>query len=211
MLNWLKSLWNDATSGIEDLWRKVLSIFQAVYSYIDNWINQVVGWLNTLWLDFYQFTQSVGQWVDNVLQSLQDWVIRIYGDVEQWVSGLFSQLYDYVVSVYHWALQQLDNLFNAIRYVWSSIVNWVLTNIWDPLYNFIDGVFQWIGTAGYWMYYLLTHPDRLAQLLGQYLLREWINLSKKYAGVVGRWMIHTMLSVSNDVGEILASFLASIL
>jgi len=211
MLGWLKSLWNWGISGIDDLWRKFLSVIQSVYSFIDGWINSVVAWANQLWNDFTQFAASVVGWVNGLIQWIQGWVIRLYNDVEQWVSSLWNQLYQYIQDVYHWILGQVANLIQMIENVWSSIVNWVIQNIWDPLYNFISGVYQWVVTNGYWMFYLLTHPDQLAKLLGEYILREWINLSKKYAGVVGRWLVHSMLSAGHDVGDIIASVIASII
>lgn len=211
MLGWLRSLWNWGISGIDDLWRKVLSIFQAVYSYIDSWITAVANYLGQLWHDFIAFVNSVVKWVNSVTLALENWVIKLYHDVESWVSGLFTQLYNYAVGLYHWALSQLDKLGNLIQYVWNQLLSWVINNIWDPLYNFISGAYKWITTNGYYVFYLLTHPDKLAQLLGSYLLREWLNLSRKYGGAVGRWLVHSMLGMGSEIVGLFADMLAKII
>lgn len=211
MFNWLKSLLNWGISGIDDLWKKVIAIFQAVYSYIDSWISSVANYLGQLWTDFTNFASAVVGWINRTIVALEQWVIRIYGDVQKWVSGLFWQVLNYAVSIYRWALQYFDFLVKYIENVWNTIVNWVLHNIWDPLYSFISGIYNWVTTSGYWVFYMITHPDKLAQLIGSYLLREWINLSRKYSRAVGRWLIHTMLSAANDVGEIIASVLSAII
>lgn len=211
MLGWLRSLWNWGISGLDDLWKKVLSIFSAVYSYIDGWITAVSNYLGQLWTDFVNFANSVVKWVGAVAQSIENWVSKLYSDIQQWVSRIWNDLYQYAVGVYHWALSQLERLATLIQYVWNQLLNWVINNIWNPLYNFISGIYQWITTNGYYVFYLLTHPDQLAKLLGEYLLREWMNLSRKYGAAVGRWLVHSMLSMGSDVAGLFGDVIAKII
>lgn len=211
MFGWLKKALNWGIGGIEDLWNKAVSLVMAVYSYVDSWINSLLNDINSIYQWASGFIGSVEQWVMGLYNSLAGWVSKIYGDVERWVSSLWSQLWNDIQGAIRWVTQQLNNLLGWAEAQLNRLVNWVIQNIWNPLLNGINGAINWITKYGYWAYYMVTHPEELAKLVGRYILGSWVGLGRRYAGVFGKWMVHTMIRAGSEVAGILEDVIASII
>jgi hypothetical protein len=211
MLGWLNSIFSWAFSGLDDLWKKVVGVFQTILSWTQNYINQVIGDINGVW-----------QWITNAIAIIERWVGATYTAVTHWVENLYTQLIawigrevtsilNFINSVMAWTSQWIARIYNDVRSWLSSLEAWVIANIWAPLYNLVSGALRWIETEGKWVLYLLTHPDQLALILGRYILSSWMGLGHKYAKPVARWMIHTMISAAGETAGILEDFIAGIL
>ena len=211
MFGWLNSILGWASSGLDDLWHKVISVFQVIYSYVDNLVGQIIRDINSV----YQWTWGLIQAVERMAQSIYtivtQWAIHQLVAIEAWVGRLWNSLYGYVQSIVAWTSQWVARIYADVTGWFRGLEAWILQNIWNPLYNLVTGALRWIGREGAWVLYLLTHPDQLALLLGRYILSSWIGLSRKYAGPVGRWMVHSLLSISGDLAGILEDFIAGIL
>lgn len=211
MFGWLNSLLGWASSGLDDLWKKVISIFKTVYSYIDGWINQIIKDINSVYQYVWSLYQAGERFAQSIYTAVVSWGVKQFNSIVSWASKLWSQLYSFIQSVIVWAAKEIAQVRAYIDSYLSNLVNWILKNIWDPLYNFISGAVKWIETYGTWAIYLLTHPDQLALILGRYILASWLGLGKKYAGLFGRWLVHGMLSLTSDVAGILEDIIAGIL
>lgn len=211
MFGWLNSLFGWATSGLDDLWHKVISVFQVIYSYIDGWINQIIGDINSVYQWVWGLIQAVERFAQSIYTAVTSWAIKTFNGIIAWVGNLWNQLYSYAKGILAWASQWVARIYSDFTGWIRQLENWVIQDIWSPLYNFISGALRWIQTEGAWAFYLVTHPDQLALILGRYILAAWMNLGRRYAGPLGRWMIHTMLSMSGEVAGILEDFIAGIL
>lgn len=211
MLNWLKSVWGWTTSGLDDLWHKIVSVIQAIYSYIDGWINQVVNDFGWLWNTINGWIQAIEKWVGEIETFVLNYANTLYNYIVSWVSRLINDAYNYVAGWVKWLSDWVNRIVAYFTSWINSVVNWVLRNIWDPLYNLISGALQWIQREGAWVFYMITHPDQLALLLARYILGAWISLGKRYAGVVARWVVHGMMEAAGDIAGILEDFIAGIL
>jgi len=211
VINWLKGLFGKAFSGLDDLYHYVLSLFQYVYSYIDAYVQSV--WQGVL--DAWNYIQ----WVYNTaisyavqLYNMIRYVIDVeINAVEQWVSSLFSAAYDYIRGIINWVQSLINQIEAWIGQELQGLANWVLNSIWSPLYNYISGVVDWVTKYGYWVYYILTHPDELAKILGRYILGSIFNLGRQYSRVVARWLIHSTLSAGHEIGDILDTVISSLM
>lgn len=211
MLNWLKSLGNWAIGGLDDLWNKIVSVVQAVYSYIDAWVNSIVGDFSWLWNTFSGWINSLEKWVGEIETFVLNYANTLYNDVTSWVGRIWNDLYGFITGSIKWLSDWVNRIVGFFTGWINSVVNWVIRNIWDPLYNSISGVIHWIENEGAWVFYMITHPDQLALLLGRYILAAWIGLGRRYAGAVARWVIHGMIAAAGDVAGILEDFIAGIL
>lgn len=211
MFGWLNSILGWASSGLDDLWRKVVSVFQVIYSYVDGWIVQIVKDINSVYQWVWGLIQAVEKFAQSIYTVVVSWAVVQFNKIMAWVGNLWNQLYGYAQGIVTWAARLINNVIGYFTGWITSLENWVLRDIWDPLWNFISGAIRWIQTEGAWVFYLLTHPDQLALILGRYILAAWMNLGRRYAGPLGRWMIHTMLSMSGEVAGILEDFIAGIL
>jgi predicted PurR-regulated permease PerM len=211
MLGWLKSALNWGIGSIKDLWNKVLNVINAVYGYVDGWLNALLSDINDLYQWASRLVTSVENWTISLYNSLNGWISKIYGDMQKWISSLWDQLYGDIVGIGRWATQQLDNVIGWILAQLDKLESWVIQNIWNPLWSAISGTVNWIAKYGYWAYYMVTHPDQLAAFIAKWILASWINLGKRYAGAFGRWMVHTALSAAGDVAGIIEDILAAII
>jgi hypothetical protein len=211
MFGWLKNAFNWGIGGLKDLWNKAVQLIMVVYSYVDGWVNALLSDINSLYQWASGFINAVQRWVFQLYTSLSNWVTKIYGDFERWVSGLYGELKGDILGIIRWITQQLNNVVNWALAQLNRLEKWVLDNIWNPLYNAVRGAVDWITKYGYWAYYMVTHPDQLALIVGKYILGAWIGLGRRYAGVFGRWMVHTMIRAGHDVAGILEDVIASII
>lgn len=211
MFGWLSSAWNWAVGGLDDLWHKAVSLIQSVVSWTLGWINQLIGDINSVYQWTTSFITSVENWVESLYTATVSLANSIYHDVVSWVQGLINDVYSYAFSIAQWVSSWIDRIYNDITSWLRSVENWVVSNIWQPLYNYIKGAYDWITRYGSWVLYLLTHPDALVTILGGYLLHTWGSLARKYAGAVGRFLAHTLLSLSSEALGIIEDIIAGIL
>lgn len=211
MLNWLRSLYGDAISGIDYLKRWVLDIFQTIYSYLDNLVNAI--WQDITYV--YQYLQSLYNYVintlDNFYNTFLNLVYQSIRDLQAWVTRLMNDIYLFADQIINWTQSLINSIYSWVGQQLANLANWAIANIWDPLYNAINGALNWIYKYGYYMFWLLTHPDQLALLLAKYILAAWYQLGRQYAGAIGRFLLYSMVRAGSEVGGILSDILASII
>lgn len=210
MLNWLTSLFNNPIADLKSAWRWLTGAISAVYSYFDNLINQLDDALN--WLE-----RQINRYIGDIEQGLRDaygaiqWVIHTgLPDAIHWAEREIAKAYNYALGLYHAAINELDNLLRWAQDEINRLAQWVLKNIWDPLWSHIQGIIRWIENEGAYVYYLLTHPDQLALLIGRYLFKSWMDLTSRYAKTFVRWLMHAMISESSFVANKLEDLISSL-
>lgn len=211
MLAWLSGLLGWAIGGTDDLWKKVVSVFQTVVSYIDSSVSQLIGDVNSVWQWLNTFVGQVDKLVDSVYTSIYNWSVRSFANITSWVNNIYGTLRGAISDTVAWTTAWIDRIYKDVTGWIGDLETWVLRDIWDPLYKSLAGAVQWIGTYGSWTVYLLSHPEQLALILGRYILGSWLNLGHKYAKPVARWMLHSMMSAAGDVAGLLEDFIAGIL
>jgi phage-related protein len=211
MFGWLKSAWNWAFSGVDDLWHKAISVFQTLLSYVNSWIDQFTSDIFQTWQYINSLVNSVERWVQSIQTALTYLIDSLYNQLIAWVDRQIASVANYIGSVAAWATGWINRIYNDVRSWLTSLENWVINSIWTPLYNLISGALRWIQTNGAWVLYLLTHPDQLALILGRYILASWLNLGRKYAKPAALWIVHSMISAAGDVAGLMEDFITSIL
>lgn len=211
MLNWLKQFGSKIFGGLNDLKNWVINLFSTVFSYIDAWAKELWNGISDVWnyaLSLYH--QAIAYIVQ--LYNLARYIIDVeIQAVERWVTGLYNELRSASNNIINWVNGLVTRIFS---WVWSQIdalYQRILRNVWDPLWSAVKNAIEWIQKYGAWVYYMVTHPEALAALIGGYVLREFFNLSRKYSTVVARWLIHSMISAGSEVAGILADAIAAIL
>lgn len=211
MLGWINGLLGWGISGIEDLWNKVVSVFQNVVNWVTDLINQAFNDINTVAGWAWNTIQSVEQWAMSMYNAITSWATSMFQSIVAWTSNLISHIEKSIQDIMTWTAGWINRIYSDVESWLRSLETWVITNIWNPLYGAVTGIIRWVNTYGVWMLYLLTHPEALATLLGQYLLGAWMGISRKFAAPLGRWMLHSLLSISGDIAGMLEDFLSGIL
>lgn len=211
MFNWLKDLYNGLVGDLNAVQKWIMGAINAVYSFFDQLINQLwgaidwlIGELNSAIGQIYQYALS--------LYHLIMWVIQTgIPQLARWAQNELGKLWNYLGGLVSWAEAQLAAVGRWVLGELNQLVDWVIRNIWDPLYNAVSYAIRWIGREGAFVYYLLTHPDQLAAILGRYLLGSWMGLGRKYAKPFVRWILHTALSEAHTFGSIIEDIITSII
>lgn len=210
MLQWLKDLYNGANGVLTTIERWVVGAINVVYSYFSALISQ-------LWTGLQSLANAVNKFVGEVELSLYNlytqaqWIItKGIPQLANWVLNELNKLGAYIYSVYNWAVKELAWLETWAQNELTKLTEWVLKNVWDPLWNAITSAVKWIETEGAYVYYLLTHPDQLAAILGAYLLREWTSLGRKYAKPFVKWLFHSMIAEIPSVSSVIEDIIASL-
>lgn len=211
MWNWLKSIWNGFTGGIDDLYHWVLQIIQTIYSYIDNEITDIWQGAMDLYDSISVFANSILNWTESELNALSAYLARLYDDLISWVSQNLAAIINDIQSVIAWAAQQVSNILNYVTSFMASMTRWIVQDIWTPLYNWVSSALQWIENEGIQLWNLITHPDRLARYIGAYLLKAWMDLARTLAKPFASWILHSMLSAGEFAGGILEDMISAIL
>lgn len=210
MLNWLTNLFSSPIADLKAAWKWLTGAISAVYSYFDNLINQLDDAIN--WLE-----RQINRYINDIEQGLRDlgdgiyWVIHTgLPDALHWAEREIAKAYNYALGLYHAAINELNKLLQWIQSELDKLIQWVLRNIWDPLWSGIQRVIRWIENEGAYVYYLLTHPDQLALLIGRYLLSSWMNLTSKYARIFVRWLMHAAINEASFVASKLEDLISSL-
>lgn len=211
MPSWITSLFTNPIGDIKTLWHKFTGLIAAVYTYFGGLISALENELS--WLDSIvnRYVSDIWHGITSVYD-LARWIITIgIPNVVHWAENELAKAWDYAIGLYHWAVSELSRLASWIQAEIANLAKWVIRNIWDPIWNRIRGIIQWIQNEGTYVYYLLTHPDRLAMVIGRYLLGSWVSIAERYSSVFIRWILHKALSESGTVSRILENVISSLL
>ena len=209
MFGWLKDLYNGANGVLSTIERWIVGALNAVYSYFSGLVSQLWSGLQNLANAIDRYVKYLEQAIYSIY-TLAQWIItKGIPQLANWALNELSKLYDYARSVYRWAVSELARLEKWAQGELNKVIQWVIHHIWEPLYNAVTNAIRWIEREGAFVYYLLTHPDKLAALLAQYVLSQWMNLGKRFAKPFVRWLVHNIIAevpmVANVIEDIIAS------
>ena len=211
MLAFLNNLWHIITGDIDAIRNWFLKTVEAVYSWFDRELtllwNAIVSaarsadnLFNEAWhyiLTVYNYARAI---VDVVIHDLIVWIDRIVNAVGKYASDVYGELVKWV-----------DWLRHAISVAIDDVRSWIINDIWNPLYRDITGAINWILHEGAFLLDLLTHPEKLAKLLGHWLWVSWIGLIKSYGRPIARWLMHTMLTLPRELADLIETVIAALL
>lgn len=211
MINWLKDLYNGLVGDLNAVQKWIVGAINAVYSFFDRLINQLWSALSWLQNALNSFVSQIYQYALSLYHLIM-WIIQVgIPQVTSWAQRELSKLWNYLSGLVNWALSQLTALGDWALGQLNRLADWVVRNVYDPLYNAVTGAIRWIQREGAFVYYLLTHPDQLASIIGKYLLGAWMGLGRRYAKPFVRWILHTAMSEAGALGSIIEDIITSII
>lgn len=199
------------TGSINDVKNWILKIIQAVYSFISRQISNLEHDFTVAWNELDAFITSVKNFAVSVYQTLYVYIRSELSTLSSWLASVIGDIRNDINGIIHTVTGWVDTLAKTIASGLSDVVKWVTSHIYDPLYNLITGAVHWIEHEGAFIYDLVTHPDKLAALLGKYLWSSYLDLLKKYGKPIARWLLHSMLGLANEFADVLESILTALL
>lgn len=207
MINWIEHWFSDGASYIT---HRVLTWIHVALHAIAGIITGITGNVTRSWDDLQHAIWLV---FDEV-----NYGARVTYHAIWWlVNRGIPYVYRYIIS--HVKLLESD-LAKAISRLLADIVSaidlaekyarefvaWFHANVVVPLANSLGEAWHWINSEGNYVWQLITHPDRLADLILAYFAGAIMRASDKVATAIGAalWDIltknlHRVLRVAEDI------------
>lgn len=180
MLGYLRGLLNFFTGGVRDLWNSVVSLVASVYSSLHDDDAAIIGYAQAIASGLWRLGLSYGQFTQNDYPRFVKWV-------EGWISTLlqreqqdYNQLIADINTLAHRTTQNVTIVQQQEQSDILGLIKWIISAIFDPLRSLISGALSWITNEGAWLFDLLTHLEKLADLIMAFLWDGWFLLFRKY-------------------------------
>jgi hypothetical protein len=184
----ISAIYSWTITGLDDLANDITKLEDYIYTQISVDLNYA-----------YSLYILVTNWAVNELDQVYAWAGAQIQSALDWASKQFGVVIGYIDGLEQWAQDQI-----------TGLIQWVITNIWDPIWNSINSILNWINTYGAFMLNLLTHPDQLAAFLGKWILSAWVGLGKQYALPFFRWFLANAISLAPDIAGVLEDIVSSL-
>lgn len=211
MLNWIKSLLNIAVGDLDALWRKVLSVITTIWNNLWGYVQDLYRNVVQLADDIRRLSSSLSSWIARTYNGFVRWTENTFNSVIRWADNELSSIRHDLSSLISWAQKEFDYGLHYAEHLVDDARSWVINDVWNPLFHDISVALGWIGKEGAFMYALLTHPDKLADLLIGYGTRSWLTLFRKYGKTLIALGMSSWRSATPDIVSILEDIISSLL
>lgn len=210
MLSWLASIGKILLGDINAVKNWVIRAVAAVYT----WLEARVTWLAT-WIS------DVEKWAASAINSTIRFINTVYSYAVHLGTVVLRDIYNVLAAainaaenlirwVYHELLTGIDTLEKWAVAAFNATRRWVLTEIWNPLFRLMSGAILWIERDGYFLYDLVTHPEKLTAYIGHWLWVTWLDLLRKYSRPVAKWLFGHMLGYAVEFAHIVESVITDL-
>jgi phage-related protein len=211
MLGWIKSLLSLAIGGLDDLWHKILSVITTIWSNLWGYVQDLYRSVVQIADDIRKLSDYISSWIARTYTTFTKWVSQQFNDVIKWADNAIKTVERDISSVISWASKELDNLGHYAESLVNNLKNWILNDVWKPLYNDVTGAVGWIAKEGAYTYDLITHPEKLTQLLIAYIWKAWLPLFKTYAKPLVSFIISQWRNSIPDIVSVIEDIISSLL
>jgi len=210
MTGWLRGLVGWGISGLKDLWNKALSVISTVYNYFVTLIDALDAELISIYHSLTNFIDAVETYASTLYALVRAWATEQLNSIISWAEKQLASVAKSISSIIAWASSLIDALRAYAVALVNDAKNWVIQNVYNPIVRSITDALKWITTDGYYAVQLLRNPPLLAKLLAKWLWGEWLSLIRQYSGVIGKWILHSMMGMASSVGSVIEDIIASI-
>lgn len=211
MLNLLKSVYNLFTKGLSAVYHWVLNAIAVVYGYVNRLFDALGREVISVYHSLETFAHNVDVWVTRTVDTIIKDIEATGHNIVVWATRLLNDIRNYAVDVYQWAVKTFDSIIKSIANAVSSLVKWVIQNIWNPLWNFIRTVENWVVKYGYWVYALVSNPDRLVAWIARYLLSAWLSIIRTWAVPIAQFIMNQWRKFEPDFVSILEDIISKVI
>lgn len=211
MLGIINRILHDLSSGITAVEKWVLKLIHAVYSFVDKLFAELRKAVDNVWTALTNFAKAIRKFVSQVYTYAKWIVTKLVPSVIRWAEKeLLSVAHD-IANLGKWAVGWIDRLIKDIASAIKNITNWVIKNIFDPLKTDFLTAWHWITHEGAMIYDLITHPEKLAALLAEYIWDSWLGLFKKHGPQIARWLMRNLPNEAGMLVDAVEKFISNLL
>lgn len=210
MLNWLNSLLNFFGGGLRAIGNWVLSVVTTVYQQLHkddvtiiDYAHGLANSLNRMSAVFSAFTNDYYfpfvKWTEGEVSTLGSELYRDYNQLVKDINAVSKQ-----------STQNYTVIDNSINSDIANLIKWIISTIFNPLLSKITGALTWIGKEGAYVLDLLTHLDKLADLVMAFIWLGWLGLFKKYFKSIVVFIFHNWKSWIPAILPIIEDIITSV-
>ena len=206
MLGWLDSILNFFTGGLKDIWNKLIGVVRTLAGWTQNNISALQARYNQLFLGEWNLSTWIANFVNRTYNPRQIWIDAQLRNLANQERNDANGLRNDILGLKAYVTGQFDaeSLFIAGKI--AGLIKWVLTSVFGPLLSDVTHALAWIAKEGAYVLDLLTHRDKLAELLIGWLWIGWIGLFTKFFKplviyVLQRWksLIPVIIPIIEDI------------
>ncbi len=183
-------------------------MFDTAYGAVDNtvrsWVHDLVnglygflhmifGDVGTAWRTFegtaLSFWHGATRFVDNVVAAFYHLFRLIIPAIIREYRKLFTQAENFIKSVYSYVVGRVLYLVHLIAHSIDNLWQLVLRDVWRPLLSSITKAWHWITHEGSIVWFYITHPEKLVDLVWDYLIAKLEREAWRTADLLGRFLI----------------------
>lgn len=181
MIAWLVGLYNRVYNKPIDLWNAVISTFITVYGFLASVNDVTIRSINAIYVGLWRLGLAWGSFATGTWPQFTQYVNNMFALLWRRIDKDRQDLINLVNDSQHQTNTTLtvidQNLSNGL----AGLLAWVIKNVLLPLTADIGRALAWIGKEGAYVFDLLTHLDKLVELLLAFLWSAWLGLVRKYA------------------------------
>lgn len=158
------------------------------------------------WL--YTSGYDLAKWlVTHISYLVKVWLPRL----EAAITAAWRDALAFASRLYHDVLGRLDQLTRLARRWVDDAIAWVVTHVLDPLAADARQLRADLLKWGYFAYQLVTHPDRLAAIVGDALIAWAESQFWRLAGPVGQFVLRLLLANARKFAQLLETIVTAVL
>lgn len=180
MPGWLQAIANFFTGGLSGIWHAFLNVINVVIGQDNRNVNAVLN-----------YARSIANALNSLSRAFSDFVTYYYAPFVNWVENTFNAQarrenddYNRLVNFINGLSRQTNQNFtvvqNGVQSDIAALIKWILSTIFGPLSAEIARALAWIAKEGAYVFDLLTHLEKLADLILAFLFQGWLLLFRKY-------------------------------
>lgn len=186
-------------------------LIASVMSWVINAVNSVWGALGSVWVDITSVWDRLMSFVGTVATQFWDEIKLLTGEVTSWVAASFEGLLHLIQDGLSWLTAELGALSSFVEGLIADVYRWIQQNVIQPISNAISGVENWVTSLFNRVWQYIQHPELLANLLAGYLLSVWLQLARRFAVPLTKWIIRSMRSLAGEVFDLLEEVISNII
>lgn len=137
-------------------------------------------------------------WIDNAWHRVTG---TIDSTVASWVHALVRGLYSFLSSIFL-------PVGSAWSYLWTHVINYHdwLGKLSTEIYRALDDAYDWINKEGYEVYYYITHPVQLVELIYDDIIAKVESTAVSTAEKLGKFTlaliiknVKTIVTIAEDI------------
>lgn len=212
MINWIERWFHDGTSYLA---RKALHWVHVALHAIAGIVTGIVGNVRLAWQDlqhavWYAFEQAT-YGAELTYHAIWWLVNRGIPFVYRYIIAHVKYLESAIAKAATLALHDAIALFDQAEKYTREFTAWFHANIVAPIDNSLHNAWHWINVHGEYAWKLVTHPDRLADLIVAHFAGAIMRASDGVAITIGTTILHILTKQLGRVARIAEQIISSAL